>query len=73
MSVSFSHLTIKPITKKEDSTAKDNQGLHTPSISDVIRINDSRMIKDFKEQVFGGYKLSAASAALDKALLEDKV
>jgi len=73
MSVNFSHLTIKPFTKKDESTAKDSKGLHTPSISDVIRINDSRMIKDFKDQVFGGYKLSAASAALDKALLEDKV
>ena len=73
MSVSFAHLTIKPITKKDESASKDSQGLHTPSISDVIRINDSRMLKDFKEQVFGGYKLSAASAALDKALLEDKV
>lgn len=73
MSVNFSHLTIKPITKKDESTSKYSQGLHTPSISDAIRINDSRMIKDFKEQVFGGYKLSAASAALDKALLEDKV
>ena len=73
MSVNFSHLTIKPITKKDESVSKYSQGLHTPSISDAIRINDSRMIKDFKEQVFGGYKLSAASAALDKALLEDKV
>ena len=73
MSVNFSHLTIKPITKKDESSSKDSNGMHTPSISDVVRINDSRMIKDFKEQVFGGYKLSAASAALDKALLEDKV
>jgi len=73
MSVSFSHLTIKPITKKDESASKDSQGLHTPSISDVVRINDSRIIKDFKDQVFGGYKLSAASAAFDKALLEDKV
>jgi len=72
MSVSFSHLTIKPISKKEDSL-QDSKGFHTPSISDVIRINDSRMLKDFKDQVFGGYKLSAASTALDKALLEDKV
>ena len=73
MSVSFSHLTIKPITKKDESASKDSQGLHTPSISDVVRINDSRIIKDFKDQVFGGYKLSAASTAFDKALLEDKV
>jgi len=73
MSVSFSHLTIKPITKKDESTSKDILGLHTPSISDTVKINDSRLVKDFKDQVFGGYKLSAASAALDKALLEDKV
>jgi hypothetical protein len=73
MSVNFSHLTIKPITKKEESRSKESLSMHIPSISDNIRINDSRLIKDFKEQVFGGYKLSAASAALDKALLEDKV
>jgi hypothetical protein len=73
MSVNFAHFTIKPITKKDESTSKDSNGLHTPSISDAIRINDSRMVKDFKDQVFGGYKLSAASAALDKALLEDKI
>lgn len=73
MSVNFSHLTIKPITKKDNASAKDNQGLHIPSISDTTRISDSRLLKDFKDQVFGGYKLSAASAALDKALLEDKI
>lgn len=76
MSVSFSHLTIKPIIKKEESQSNVvgiGAGLHTPSISEAIRINDSRLVKDFKDQVFGGYKLSAASAALDKALLEDKV
>lgn len=73
MSVSFAQLTIKPITKKDESISKDSKGFHTPSISESIRINDSRMIRDFKDQVFGGYKLSAASAAFDKALLEDKV
>jgi hypothetical protein len=73
MSVNFAHLTIKPITKKDESKSKEAQGLHIPSISDTVRINDSRRLKDFKDQVFGGYKLSAASSALDKALLEDKV
>ena len=74
MAVNFSHLTIKPITKKDDGqVGGGGAGLHTPSISEAVRINDSRTLKDFKDQVFGGYKLSAASAALDKALLEDKV
>lgn len=72
MSINFSHLTIKPITKKEE--ARNEAGnYHTPSISDTNKIIDSRGLIDFKDQVFGGYKLSAASAALDKALLEDKV
>lgn len=73
MSVSFSHYTIKPILKQNDLTLKESFGLHIPSISDTVKINDSRLVKDFKDQVFGGYKLSAALAALDKALLEDKV
>lgn len=73
MSVNFSHLTIKPITKKEEERNKTGSDYHTPSISDASKIIDSRTVKDFKDQVFGGYKLSAASAALDKALLEDKV
>lgn len=73
MSVNFAHLTIKPITPKNDSLSKESQGFHTPSISEIVKINDSRLIKDFKDQVFGGYKLSAASTALDKAILEDKV
>jgi hypothetical protein len=76
MSVNFSHLTIKPITKKEEErniSSGGNSTNHVPSISDVSKIMDSRTVKDFKDQVFGGYKLSAASAALDKALLEDKV
>jgi len=73
MSVDFSHFTIKPISKKQDSLVKDTRNLHTPSISDIVKINDSRKIKDFKEQVFGGYKLSACSSALDKAFMEDKI
>ena len=70
MSVSFSQLTIKPITKKDEQKQIDH---HIPNISDASKIVDSRRLKDFKDQVFGGYKLSAAAAALDKALIEDKV
>ncbi len=55
---------------------KQTQPEHTigiPSISDTIIITDSRTIKDFKDQVFGGYKLNQASSALEKALNEDKL
>ena len=72
MAVNFSHLTIKPISKSEEH--KETQSVyHMPNLSDASKIIDSRTLKDFKDQVFGGYKLSAASAALDKALMEDKV
>jgi hypothetical protein len=63
MSVDFSHLTLRSITKK-DEQKQAIQDYHIPSISDTIKISDSRKLKDFKDQVFGGYKLTAASAAL---------
>jgi len=44
-----------------------------PIISETIRITDTRLIKDFKEQTFGGYNILQASTALEKALLEDKL
>jgi hypothetical protein len=72
MSVDFSHLTLRSITKK-DEQKQAIQDYHIPSISDTIKISDSRKLKDFKDQVFGGYKLTAAAAALEKALLEDKI
>lgn len=70
MSISLSQYTIKPITKKE---SEDTKQLNIPSISDAIRIVDSRVLKDFKDQTFGGYRLAQASSALDKAIMEDKI
>lgn len=70
MSVNLSNFSIKPILNNSILKSTD---IHIPSISDNIRIIDSRRLKDFKDQVFGGYKLSAAASALDKALLEDKL
>jgi hypothetical protein len=69
MSISLSQYTIKPITKKESDISK----LNIPLINDVIQIIDSRILKDFKDQTFGGYKLVQASNALDKAIMEDKI
>lgn len=70
MSITLSQYTIKPIGKDNDS---GNTNLHIPLISDSIRIIDSRLLKNFKDQTFGGYKLAQASNALDKALIEDKI
>jgi len=66
----LSQYTIKPITKKE---SEDNNQLNIPSLSETIRIIDSRVLKDFKDQTFGGYRLASASSALDKAIIEDKI
>ena len=70
MSTSLAQYTIKPIIKKEGD---DKQVLNIPVISDNSKIVDSRLLKDFKDQTFGGYKLAQASNALDKALIEDKI
>lgn len=70
MSISFSQYTIKPIIKKE---LEDTKQLHIPLINETIRIIDSRVLKDFKDQTFGGYRLAQASNALDKAIIEDKI
>jgi len=70
MATTLAHYTIKPIIKKDTN---EKPVLNIPVISDAIKIIDSRQIKDFKDQTFGGYKLSQASGALDKAILEDKI
>jgi hypothetical protein len=70
MTTTLSHYTIKPISKKDTNEIPI---LNIPVISDIIKIIDSRQLKDFKDQTFGGYKLSQASIALDKAILEDKI
>jgi hypothetical protein len=70
MTTTLAHYTIKPISKKDTD---EKPVLNIPVISDAIKIIDSRQIKDFKDQTFGGYKLSQASTALDKAILEDKI
>lgn len=69
MSITFSQYTMKPLQKQQ----MEQHTIGIPSISDTIIITDSRTIKDFKDQVFGGYKLNQASAALEKALVEDKL
>ena len=69
MSVSLSQYTIKEIPKKDIKCVTINNII----ISDKISIVDSRLLKNFKDQTFGGYKLAQASKALEKAIIEDKV
>ena len=69
MSINHSKYTMTPITSSESEISIAN----IPIISENCRITDSRKLKDFKEQTFGGYNISQASAALDKAILEDKL
>ena len=72
---SLSQYTIKEINKKDKQVNNSNSpGTHNiPTISDVCSIVDSRILKDFKEQTFGGYKIVQASAALDKAIMDNKL
>ena len=73
MSIITSKYTMTPITKndREKEQAKTNSLI--PIISETCKIIDSRTLHDFKNQTFGGYNISKASAALDKAILEEKI
>ncbi len=70
MSATLSQYTITEIKQKDIKTSNI---LNIPQISEYISIVDSRLLKDFKDQTFGGYKLAQASSALEKAILEDKI
>ena len=70
MSISHSKYTMTKINNSES----DISIIHNiPTISENCRIIDSRTLKDFKVQTFGGYNIAQASSALDKALMEDKL
>jgi len=59
---------------KINNSESDISIIHNiPTISENCRIIDSRTLKDFKVQTFGGYNIAQASSALDKALMEDKL
>jgi len=69
MSINHSKYTMTPIKSSETQVTIAN----IPTISENCKITDSRMLKDFKEQTFGGYNIGKASTALDKAIMEDKL
>jgi len=70
MSIIHSKYTVTPINKN----VIDASIISTiPIISENCRITDTRKLKDFKTQTFGGYNILQANAALDKAIIEDKI
>ena len=73
MSIITSKFTMTPITKNDKEQYNTNTYGNIPIISDTCKIIDSRMLKDFKTQTFGGYNIAKASAALDKAIIEEKI
>ena len=70
MSISHSKYTMSKINKSEEDAIIVN---NIPVISENCRITDTRKLKDFKDQTFGGYNIAQASSALDKAIMEDKL
>jgi hypothetical protein len=57
-----------------NSAEKDlTQSLVLPSINESSMIRDSRLLKDFKLQTFGGYQKSQVTTALDKAIQDEKI
>jgi hypothetical protein len=55
------------------SSDNEEQNPNIPIISENCMITDTRKLKDFKAQTFGGYNIAQASAALEKAIMEDKI
>ena len=71
MSIITSKFTFTPITKNDK--IKEQSFSNIPLISDTCKIIDSRTLKDFKTQTFGGYNINKASLALDKSISEEKL
>ena len=73
MSIITSKYTMTPITKNDKEKEQAKSSSLIPIISESCKITDSRTLHDFKNQTFGGYNINKASAALDKAILEEKI
>ena len=56
-----------------DSEKDLNNSIILPTINSKTQINDSRKLKDFKIQTFGGYSKSQLLSNIDKAISEDKL
>jgi hypothetical protein len=69
--INTSKFTYTKINQTNDTTSQTNN-LLIPSVSEQSQIHDTRRLKDFKDQSFGGYNRGNVSTALDKSLLTDK-
>ena len=72
MSIITSKYTMTPISKNDKEQENSMRSI-IPIISETCKIIDSRLLKDFKNQTFGGYNISRVSLALEKAIVEDKI
>ena len=57
----------------DNSTAPEATTTFAPIQADQSAIVDSRKVKDFKDQAFGGYNRANVSSTLDKCLQADKI
>lgn len=74
MSSTENIITSKYTFKKiNDKVNLQPNNLYIPNQSEISLITDLRKLKDFKDQVFGGYNRSNVINALDKSLLTDKI
>jgi hypothetical protein len=74
MSINFNQYTINTINTNDINTATTaSTNISLPVINSSIMIEDTRKIKDFKDQAFGGYKITQANQALERALMEEKL
>jgi len=71
MSINTSQYTYSKINPVTNQQYDANIGI--PVQSEQSKIIDSRTLKDFKDQAFGGYNRTNVSSALDKSLLSDKI
>ena len=69
----MSIITAKRTFTKINPEDKETQTYILPFISDNCKITDTRNLKAFKDQAFGGYNLTQAGNALEKSILEDKI
>ena len=70
MSIIHSKYTMTQIKAADTEPSIVN---NMPLLSENCRITDTRKLKEFKDQTFGGYNIAQASSALDKAIIEDKI
>lgn len=66
-------VTSKYSYEKINTSNEIDNNLYIPIQTELTKIIDSRRVKDFKDQVFGGYNRSNVNTALDKSLIMDKI